>query len=703
VVAPCVALTLAGCKGENDAAGPVVLDGGSGGTANTGGGPSGGGDATGGAGTSGGSDGGTSGRGGDAPPPGPPGDKDDDGVTDDVDNCPRGANNNQADTDADGLGDVCDNCPVDANRDQADEDGDGRGDLCDVDDGDGDGTPDRDDVCPEAPDVNQADSDNDGRGDVCDNCPGTGNFSQADADGDGIGDACENPDDGDGDGVLDADDNCPERSNAAQEDRDNDGRGDACDNCPTEGNFSQRDSDGDGVGDACEGLDTDNDGATDGEDNCPAVPNAGQGDGDADGLGDPCDNCPQTANPDQRDADRDGTGDACEMAAPVDTALRVELSWPQNTVDMDLHLLDPTGVWFDRTHDLHYSNASPAWGRPGLTEQLNGGGDPEFLQIDHGDAGRYLIGVLYYGSSTSPAPAVRANLSITCGGRTQMLASGQLTHPDQAGVADVWQAAWVSLPDCTIEPVEGADAIANVECPNGPPCSTCTRCLSGACAGVSCGEGLCDPFTGACDDLCAGVNCAAGQVCSPASGRCLPGQQGACAPCEVTAQCARDGLCVRSGNVAGEVFCVQPCGANNACPADYTCGAVDGADTSYCVPEIGTCVDRCAGVRCAAGQVCNVYTGACQAPGCNLNSDCPEGHWCGRQDHQCHATGGGAGTSASACTADADCAVGYVCLDTLILGSLCGAVCDTDADCNGQNCAASLTDPNRWACSLLPI
>ncbi|MFN3201081.1 MAG: thrombospondin type 3 repeat-containing protein, partial [Bradymonadia bacterium] len=80
-------------------------------------------------------------------------DADGDGVNDDVDNCPNGANADQADGDADGLGDVCDACPADAANDV-----------------DGDG------VC----------------GDV-DNCPTIANGDQTDDNGDTYGDACVSP------------------------------------------------------------------------------------------------------------------------------------------------------------------------------------------------------------------------------------------------------------------------------------------------------------------------------------------------------------------------------------------------------------------------------------------------------------------------------------------------------------------------------
>ena len=85
-------------------------------------------------------------------------DSDNDGLTDDVDNCPSIANPDQQNSDNDDDGDVCDNCPFLDNSDQAD-------------------------------------SDFDEVGDVCDNCPSDTNADQADGDIDGIGDACDDDND----------------------------------------------------------------------------------------------------------------------------------------------------------------------------------------------------------------------------------------------------------------------------------------------------------------------------------------------------------------------------------------------------------------------------------------------------------------------------------------------------------------------------
>jgi hypothetical protein len=237
--------------------------------------------------------------------------------------CSQGICVVQGDHDADGIGDRCDldndqdglvneldNCPLVPNELQTDTDGDGLGDDCDSND------------------------DDDGLGDEDDNCPLVANDDQADSNQDGVGDACQ--DDNDGDGVGDDEDNCPDVANPGQEDLDGDGLGAACDldddgddlgdedNCPDVANPGQEDLDGDGFGDLCD-EDDDGDTVPDDEDNCPQVANRGQQDLNEDGVGDACsddvdgdevgndeDNCLDIPNPDQADDDGDGVGNRCD-------------------------------------------------------------------------------------------------------------------------------------------------------------------------------------------------------------------------------------------------------------------------------------------------------------------------------------------------------------------------------------------------------
>lgn len=114
-------------------------------------------------------------------------DEDDDGINDELDNCPLLLNPDQADADGDGVGDVCDNCPAAANTDQADGDGDGVADGCD-------GCPaDAAKVAPGACGCGVADTDSDGDlvPDCLDIAPGTSDL--ADDNGNGIPDVLEMP------------------------------------------------------------------------------------------------------------------------------------------------------------------------------------------------------------------------------------------------------------------------------------------------------------------------------------------------------------------------------------------------------------------------------------------------------------------------------------------------------------------------------
>jgi len=174
-----------------------------------------------------------------------PGDDDNDGIDNDVDNCIDIPNPDQTDTNEDGTGDACDDTDGDGVNDDVDTCPDTpEGDLvdevgCTIDtDGDDDGVDNDIDECPDTPadelvdadgcSDSQKDDDGDGVNNDIDECPNTPPDTSVDSVGCPNG-VIENPEDGDGDGVTDDTDNCINTPNADQADADLDGIGDACD------------------------------------------------------------------------------------------------------------------------------------------------------------------------------------------------------------------------------------------------------------------------------------------------------------------------------------------------------------------------------------------------------------------------------------------------------------------------------------------
>jgi OmpA-OmpF porin, OOP family len=170
---------------------------------------------------------------------------------------------NIGDRDGDGIKDDIDQCPDAAEDVDGFEDGDGCPDL----DNDRDGLDDEDDKCPDTPEDRDGFEDNDG-------CP----------------DGTEN--DRDGDGILDNDDQCPDvpedpdgfedQDGCPDLDNDKDGILDADDLCPDDPEDMDKFEDKDG----CPDLDNDKDRIVDKDDKCPLEPETYNGTADEDGCPD---------------------------------------------------------------------------------------------------------------------------------------------------------------------------------------------------------------------------------------------------------------------------------------------------------------------------------------------------------------------------------------------------------------------------------
>ncbi len=170
------------------------------------------------------------------------GDRDGDGIKDDVDKCPDEPEDfddfededgcPDPDNDRDGILDKDDKCPNEPETKNGFQDEDGCPDKVDLD-RDGDGIPDRLDKCPDEPEDKDGfededgcpdpDNDKDGILDVDDLCPN----QPEDKDGFEDQDGCPDPDN-DKDGILDKDDKCPNAPETYNGFQDEDG-------CPDKG------------------------------------------------------------------------------------------------------------------------------------------------------------------------------------------------------------------------------------------------------------------------------------------------------------------------------------------------------------------------------------------------------------------------------------------------------------------------------------
>jgi len=167
------------------------------------------------------------------------------------------------DRDGDGIPDDLDKCPDDPEDHDGFQDDDG----CPDPDNDNDGIPDKDDRCPNEPEDRDGDQDEDG-------CP-EGNTGDRDGDGipDNVDKCPDQPEDKDG---FQDQDGCPDPDN------DMDGIPDKMDQCPND----PEDKDGFEDEDGCPDPDNDKDGIPDKVDKCPNQPETFNGFEDEDGCPD---------------------------------------------------------------------------------------------------------------------------------------------------------------------------------------------------------------------------------------------------------------------------------------------------------------------------------------------------------------------------------------------------------------------------------
>ena len=179
--------------------------------------------------------------------------------------------------------------------------------------------------------------------------------------------------------------------------------------------------------------------------------------------------------------------------------------------------------------------------------------------------------------------------------------------------------------DCINPP---AACTKNEECPGpGQSCNLNSKqCGPGYCVPSgncmpACDVGF-DCLGGVCVDRCANINCGMGYKC----------EHGACVDISCRANASLCKSCVGGDGERCDVTQVPP-----VCVKDACCGKACDAQTQFCEPATGMCVDTCAnvkctgtdrcvngkcqpqlcqGVKCSEGQACNPATGKCEVDKC---------------------------------------------------------------------------------------
>jgi MYXO-CTERM domain-containing protein len=181
-----------------------------------------------------------------------------------------------------------------------------------------------------------------------------------------------------------------------------------------------------------------------------------------------------------------------------------------------------------------------------------------------------------------------------------------------------------TCPDSTNACVEGQCVVpcgsGEFPCPAGYTCQDLTDvtppgryCVPDPCLNVACAANeVCDPATGDCRDLCDNVTCRSGEEC----------RAGFCLDCfDLPSRCTSGELCIADNTDVGQCT-ADPCSpgtcATNQVCTNGVCSSGCGAGCAsgqVCVG--GACeVDRCDGIRCPSGRICDPSDGVCVVADC---------------------------------------------------------------------------------------
>jgi hypothetical protein len=227
----------------------------------------------------------------------------------------------------------------------------------------------------------------------------------------------------------------------------------------------------------------------------------------------------------------------------------------------------------------------------------------------------------------------------------------------------------------------------------------------------------CVPPDLTCADRCSTADCSDDEVCDPWSGNCIE-PLGICDTGCTTASVCGDGpedFCVgmagtQNSDGSAERACLTGCNPQaevSECPVNFFCSPTSQEEETtegICFPLESTCVDRCSGVDCAAGQNCNDLTGQCEAAQYgSCEAGCTSNAQCGGQDDICLNLGidDNGPHCWQECSEDADiCSENYECRRlTGTTVSICLPLGQSCTMCENSSCyPGSVCDPTNGEC-----
>ena len=146
-------------------------------------------------------------------------------------------------------------------------------------------------------------------------------------------------------------------------------------------------------------------------------------------------------------------------APPPETqGLHLQLEWDSNNCDVDMHLLNPQGTFFQAPNDCYYANMAPNWGTandftddPFLDVDNVWGLGPENINLQAPQPGTYKLMIHFYSDSYQGSPSTDTDATVRV--YFYGVLAGTFGPTYLAGTGKVWDVCTIDWPSQTITPL----------------------------------------------------------------------------------------------------------------------------------------------------------------------------------------------------------------------------------------------------------